>query len=61
MKNSYPSSGEQRRSNHEELHREQTEQRDFWRKITVRCIMADLKHGRPVDAELAEWAKGQKW
>ena len=27
----------------------------------VRCIMADLKHGKPVDAELAEWAKGQKW
>lgn len=40
---------------HEE--REQAERRDFWRKLTVRCVLADLKHHKPVDPELAEWAK----
>jgi len=40
---------------------EQIARRTFWRKLTVRCILADVKHGKPVDPELVEWAKAQKW
>ncbi len=40
---------------------EQEQRRIFWRKLTVRCILADVKHGKPVDPELVEWAKAQKW
>ena len=40
---------------------EQEQRRIFWRKLTVRCILADVKHGKPVDADLVEWAKAQKW
>jgi len=36
---------------------EQEQRRIFWRKLTVRCILADVKHGKPVDPELVEWAK----
>ena len=38
---------------------EQEQRRLFWRKLTVRCILADVKHGKPVDADLVEWAKAQ--
>ena len=38
---------------------EQEQRRIFWRKLTVRCIVADVKHKKPVDADLAEWAKAQ--
>jgi len=40
---------------------EQKQRRIFWRKLTVRCILADVKHGKPVDPDLVEWAKAQKW
>lgn len=42
-------------SRHEE--REQNLRREFWRKLGVRCILADVRHGYAVDEELVEWAK----
>lgn len=58
MKNSKPRSY---RNNHEPPSKEQNERRTVWRRITVRCILADVKHGKPVDPDLVEWAKAQKW
>ena len=45
-------------SRHEE--REQNLRREFWRKLGVRCILADVRHGYAVDGELVEWAERHK-
>jgi len=45
-------------SRHEE--REQNLRREFWRKLGVRCILADVRHGYAVDKELVEWAERHK-
>lgn len=45
-------------SRHEE--REQNLRREFWRKLGVRCILADVRHGYAVDEELVEWAERHK-
>lgn len=36
---------------------EQNLRREFWRKLGVRCILADVRHGYAVDEELVQWAK----
>jgi len=45
-------------SRHEE--REQNLRREFWRKLGVRCILADIRNGYAVDEELVEWAERHK-
>lgn len=39
-----------------EEHQQQL-RREFWRKLTVRCILADKRHGYAVDEELVAWAE----